>query len=128
MHDAVAIAYNDVVGLHYHAADTDRHIDLAGTILVRPSMDGGAGVAGKVILGEGVRISNGTVNHQAGGATTLRDGLHDLAYQGAGHIAAAIDDDDIARPHQFQRLGDGEMSPDRTRTVSAVPVRAAPSR
>ena len=54
-------------------------------------------------------VANGAVDHVTGGAPVLRDGLHDLADQRPRLVAAAVDDDHVARADQFERLMDGEI-------------------
>ena len=132
---AIGIADHDIARMDDHAADGDGDVDLARAVLVGPEVDAGAGEAGKAGLRQGVEVAYRPVEHEARSTAHPRDRGHDLADEGAAHVGAAIDDDDIARADHFECLVDGAViaradlhRQRRARHRRAVVKRAQPDR
>ena len=100
----VAIADNEVARRDHHALDRDRHVDLAGAVLVRPAM-GDAGGENREIAGmERVVVADRAIDDDAAEAAGFGMRNHHLADQGIGEIAAAIHHDDVAGFGDIERL------------------------
>ncbi len=108
-HDAVLVADHDVARRNHQAADRNRHVDLARPALVGAAVNGRTRKERIGVGGDCRGVADGAVDHVAFGAAPLRDCFHDLADQRPAFVAAAVDHDDVARPHQLERLVDGEV-------------------
>src|SRR6266567_1191142 len=101
---AVAVAEHEVARLDHHAADGDRNVDLAGAVLVRTAMGDAGGEHGKIAGADRGGIPDRAVDDAAGDAAFPRMRHHQLTDDGAGEIAAGVDDDHVARLGEIERL------------------------
>src|SRR6185437_8081625 len=100
----VLVAQDEIAGLDDHAVEGHRHIDLAGPVLVRPAMGDAGGIDREAAGAQRARIADRAVNDDAGHTAPLRLGGHQLADDRGRQIAAGLDDDDIARLGDVDRL------------------------
>src|SRR5260370_30521811 len=87
---AVAIAEHEIARLDHHAADADRNIDLAGTVLVRTAVGDAGGEYGKIPGADRGGIPDLPLDDDAGDAAFPRMRHHQLAADRAGAAAARV--------------------------------------
>src|SRR6476660_5622009 len=95
--DAIAVADDDVARHDDRAAAADRHVDLAGTVLVAATGANGPAKGGKAERREPVDVANGAVDDDSAEASGDGGVAHQLTEDGARRVAARVDDDDVAR-------------------------------
>jgi hypothetical protein len=108
-HDAVSIPDHDITR-HYHGvAAGDRHVDLAGTVLVARTGANRPAEGWETQTGERLDITDRTVHYQS--AKPGGDGgiSHQLAKYRAARVSTGIDQDDVSGSCDFHGFVNHEV-------------------
>jgi hypothetical protein len=106
---AVGVADDQVAGMDHHAVDGDRHVDLAGAVLVGAAVRDAGGIEREGAGGRSRRVADCAVEHEAGDAALDRGGGHQFAEQRVGQVAAGVHHDHVARLRHRHRLVDHQV-------------------